>query len=168
MDAVLDRLRATAFFQPLKEDCRAEIARVGCWHSLAGGTSVFEQGAPAQSLHFLLSGRLIVVRKNESGYEVVGYIRAGEPVGEMSLLSGEHHSASVFALRDSEILSIPREAFDALCEHHADFVAELARLTLRRAREPALSFSKSAPRIFALVASSRSIDIDGYAERLVR
>ncbi|MEL7490077.1 MAG: patatin-like phospholipase family protein [Pseudomonadota bacterium] len=167
MRHVLDRLNELPFFGALDDAVTQEIARAGRWYSIAGGWPLFEQGAPAERLHFLLSGRLIVVRKTQSGEDdVVGYVRSGEPVGEMSILSGEPHSASVYALRDSEILSIDRETYTDLLEEHGDLAAALARLALSRARRPKLSFNRSAPRIFALIGASRSIDVDEYARTL--
>ncbi len=167
MRHVLERLNELPFFDALDDAVTHEIARAGRWYSIAGGWPLFEQGAPAERLHFLLSGRLIVVRKTQSGEDdVVGYVRSGEPVGEMSILSGEPHSASVYALRDSEILSIDRETYTDLLEEHGDLAAALARLALSRARRPKLSFNRSAPRIFALIGASRSIDVDEYARTL--
>lgn len=166
MTPIRDRLRGLAFFQQLDGAAIDEIARRGLWFSLAGGWELFAQDSYSQTLFFVLSGRLIVVREGKGGDEVIGYVRAGEPVGEMSLLSGEPHSASVYALRDTELLALPREDFDALLELSADFASALARSVLRRARHPRDSFKKSAPRVFALIASSPSIDIEARAKRL--
>jgi len=168
MQAVLDRMNALPFFQSLEEKTRRDLASVGCWHSVAGGWQLYDQGGVSNRLQFLLSGRLIVVRTNDETDEVVGYIREGEPVGEMSLLSGGAHTASVYALRDSEMLSIDREDFSELLDRHGDFAGELARLTLARTRRPKLIHNRSAPRVFALVASSRSIDVDGYARQMAQ
>ena len=166
MKPILQRLSEFDFFAGLSSKVLAEVARRGVWHSLPGGWELFAEGAPSQSLWFNLAGRLIVVRASEEGDRVVGYVRAGEPVGEMSLMSGEPHSASVYALRDTEILEIKREDADRLMREHGDFAAALMRVVLSRARHPNASFRRSAPRIFALVASSPSIDINAYTEDL--
>ena len=166
MQAVLERMKALPFFRSLSEETCRDVAEAGCWHSVAGGWQLFAQGQVSDRVDFLLSGRFVVVRRNDAADEVVGYIRAGEPAGEMSLLAGGLHSASVFALRDSEVLSIDRVTFEELITKHGDFASELARLALARARKPKLTGNRSAPRVFALVATSRSIDIDALAERL--
>ena len=166
MTAIRDRLRGLAFFQELDAGTVDEIARRGLWFSLAGGWELFAQESRSQTLFFVLSGRLVVVRSGKGGDEVVGYVRAGEPVGEMSLLSGEPHSASVYALRDTELLALPREDFDAMLDDSADFASALARSVLQRARHPRASFKKSAPRVFAMIASSPSIDVESRARRI--
>ncbi|WP_133162387.1 patatin-like phospholipase family protein [Hyphococcus luteus] len=168
MDAVRARLRNLPFFAGLGAETLDAIADASTWQSLAGGWEVFSQGAPSDALHINLTGRLIVVRESPEGAddEVVGYIRAGEPVGEMSILSGEPHSASVYALRDTELLSIPRDSVDHLIREHGDFAAALARIVLTRARRPQTSFQQSAPRIFAVIATSPSIDVDARVKEL--
>ncbi len=172
MDAVRDRLLEFSFFAGLDPEALDSIAARGVWQSLAGGWELFAEGAASDALHFNLSGRLIIVRCGEAGDEVIGYVRAGEPVGEMSLLSGEAHSASVYALRDTEVLTLSRGDVEELIHDHGDFAGALARAVLGRARHPKASFQQSAPRIFALIASSPSIDVDmrakGLADRIAR
>lgn len=167
MDAIRARLRNLPFFASLGAETLDAIAAASTWQSLAGGWELFSQGSPSDTLHINLTGRLIVVRESADGDdEVVGYIRAGEPVGEMSILSGEPHSANVYALRDSELLTLTRESVDRLIHDHGDFAAALARIVLTRARHPEASFQQSAPRIFAFIATSPSIDVDARVKEL--
>lgn len=166
MEAVKRRISELPFFDGLDPEALDAIAERGVWQSVGGGWPLFMEEEPSRALHFNLAGRLIVVRRGPEGEEVVGYVRAGEPVGEMSLLSGEAHSASVFALRDTEILSLARDDVEALIHDHGEFAGALARVILARARHPKASFQQSAPRIFALIASSPSIDIDARAKNL--
>ena len=168
MDAIRDRLIEYSLFAGLDPETLDAIAEQGLWQSLAGGWELFEEGVTSNALHFVLSGRLIVVRRGEEGEEVIGYVRAGEPVGEMSLLSGEAHSASVYALRDTEILTLSRDDVEELIHDHGEFAGMLARSVLKRARHPKASFQQSAPRIFALIATSPSIDVDARAKDLVK
>ena len=167
MQAIFERLSEFPFFQDLDETALRAVADSGAWQSVAGGWELFRQGEASNALHFNLSGRLIVVRRSLEGQEdVLGYIRTGEPVGEMSLLSGEAHTASVFALRDTEILSLQRDDVESLLREHGDFASALARVILARSRSPGASFQQSAPRVFALIGSSPSIDVDARAKDL--
>lgn len=166
MDQVFGRLCELEFFSALDPSAVAEIAACGEWYSLGGGWPLFEAGDPPDALFFNLSGRLIVTRKTDEGDDVVGYVRAGEPVGEMALMADEPHSASVLALRDTEVLRLGRKAFDDILRRHGSFASALARVILNRARQPKASFQRSAPRVFALIGSSPSIDIDRQARDL--
>jgi NTE family protein len=168
MMAVLERLRSLAYFRQLEPRTVEAIAERGVWISHPGGWALFSQNDHAESMFFALSGRLIVVRRGAFGEEVIGYINAGEPVGEMSMLSGEPRSASVYALRDTELLEISHADFEALLDESPDFARALARSVLQRSRHPHESFRRSAPRVFALIATSPSLDVDWFARDLTR
>jgi NTE family protein len=168
MSPLFDRLRGLSFFRQLDASVIQAIAERARWYSLPGGRELFLQDTTSDHLYVILSGRLIVVRESGGRDDVVGYIRAGEPVGEMSLLSGDPHSASVYALRDTELIALPREDFDALLHTYADFASALARQVLARARHPRASFQKSAPRVFALVGTSPAVEIERIGQALAR
>ena len=53
------------------------------WMSLPGGRVLFEAGAPADAVYFVVSGCLGVYGR---GGELIGRIAAGETVGEMGLI----------------------------------------------------------------------------------
>ena len=69
---------------------------------------------------------------------------------------------------DTEILSIARADVEKLIERHGDFAAALARLVLARTRKPEASFQRGAPRIFALISTSPSIDVDARTKDLAK
>ena len=79
---------------------------------LPGGVPLFMAGEAADQLFMLRTGRLAALRRDE-GQEprFLGLIRPGEPAGEMSMIAGAPHSADVIAVRDCEILALPRAAF---------------------------------------------------------
>ena len=128
---------------PRSDTLEAALARVfaardtqASWFALTGGEPLFAAGDEADSLYLLRSGRLGVFRHLEGQPpQFVGVIRPGEPVGEMAMIAGTVHSASVVALRDSEILALPREAFFEAVRTQPDVMIELSRLMLHRARE---------------------------------
>ena len=92
-------------------------------------------GEPADGVYFLVSGSLAAFRPAErSRHNLLGYVRPGEPVGEMALIAREPHTASVFAMRDSEMLKLSPEAFDRLIQAHPTLMRHIARLMLARAR----------------------------------
>ena len=108
------------------------------WFSLPGGKTLIQAGEPADSLYYLKAGRLGAVR-HDAGEEpqFLGLIRPGEPAGEMAMVAGTPHTATVVALRDSEIVSIPREAFFRAVHDDPEVMSELAHLMILRARHSA-------------------------------
>ena len=166
MNDIVNRCRELAYFDEFETKTLRQMARRGALLELEGGGCLFEQGQNSEALYFVLSGRLAVVRAGREGDEVIGYIRSGEPVGEMSLLAREAHSASVYALRDAAILKIPFAEFDKLFDDHADFASALASTILLRARHPDASFEGASPKVFALISSSPSVDVEAMAQKL--
>ena len=94
--------------------------------TVAPGTRFIEEGAPGEALYVVLSGEVEVI-KDDDGRDIVLAARGpGEVLGEMSLLEQRPRTASVRAVRDSEVLEIGAETFRAAardkpvdCDHRA-------------------------------------------------
>ena len=136
------------------------------WFCLPAGQILFKEGDDADAFYLVRSGALAAFREGALGQpDLLGYIRAGEPVGEMSLLDESPHSASVYALRDTELVRLPKSSFDRLTRKHASLMRELARMMLARMRGHEKR-TGSDPKVFALVSTSPSIDLDYRAGEL--
>lgn len=130
------------------------------WFSLPAGWRLFETGEDPEAVYFVLSGTLGAFRKTPEGEpQLIGYIRAGEPVGEMAVVAGEPHSASVFALRDSELVALSPDTFNRLVLAHPPIMQNLARLILVRARQQPRRSTRAEPKIYALISTSPTIDL---------
>lgn len=108
------------------------------WFALTGGEVLISEGDPADTLYLVRNGRLGVFRRDadpDRAPQFVGVIRPGEPAGEMAMLAGTEHTADVVALRDSEVLALPRDAFFEAARKEPDLMVELARLMIQRARD---------------------------------
>ena len=92
---------------------------------LHAGEHLFREGDPAGSVFIVAAGRLDVVM----GDEVLRVLGPGDVVGELALLAESPRSASVSARRDSRVLEIGREDFDALLESEPGFARALLRET---------------------------------------
>ena len=134
------------------------------WFALTGGEPLFQAGDAADSLYLLRSGRLGVFRHEEAQPpHFLGVVKPGEPVGEMALIAGTPHSSSVMALRDSEILALPRDAFFEAVRTQPEVMIELSRLMLHRARERTSGAAE--PSVFGFV-SVRGRPIRAFVERV--
>ncbi len=135
------------------------------WFALTGGETLFVEGDPSDTLYLLRSGRLGVFRReaNDQPPQFVGVIRPGEPVGEMAMLAGSTHTADVVALRDSEILALPRDAFFEAARTEPDLMVELSRLMIQRARDRRSGGGE--PSVFGFL-SARPRPIRAFVERI--
>lgn len=132
------------------------------WFALTGGEPLLRAGDEADTLYLLRSGRLGVFRPADGGeFEFIGVIRPGQPTGEMAMLAGTPHTADVIALRDSEVLALPREAFFEAARSEPDLMIELARLMIQRARD--VSSAAGEPSVFGFI-SARTQPIRPFVE----
>ncbi len=137
------------------------------WFSLPGGWTLFEAGEPSEEMYVLVGGALVVHRRGpDGGVELTGHIRSGEPVGEIGVITGERRSVTVSALRDSELLALPREAFVRLMREAPAFNERILKRAFARAQEPQRDRPRAEPRVFALIAASPSVDPKAAAETL--
>lgn len=161
-DIPVDSALARLFKQPRARDRTI-------WFSLPGGSKLFGQGDASDQLYFVRTGRLGAFRREE-GQEAqfLGIIRPGEPAGEMALIAGIPHTADVYALRDSEIFAVPKDAFFEACDTEPAVMIELAKLMILRSRQTARRGPVGEPSVFGFVPVGRPGPIRPLVERLER
>ncbi|MEJ0059664.1 MAG: patatin-like phospholipase family protein [Terricaulis sp.] len=161
------RLSDIPFLAQASPEALAAFEDEAEWFSAPAGTPLMIAGEPADGVLFLVSGSLAAFRPVDiGGHQLLGYIRPGEPVGEMALIAREPHTSSVFAMRDSELLKLSPAAFERLIEVHPKLMEHIARLMLTRARQLGRSSPRAEPKVYALIATSPSIDLRLRAKTL--
>src|SRR5688572_27032507 len=161
------RLSDIPFLAQAAPEVLAAMEDEADWFSVPAGWSVMSAGEPSDGVLFLMSGSLAAFRPTDlGGHQLLGYIRPGEPVGEMAMIAREPHSASVFAMRDSELLRLSPQAFDRLVEAHPRLMEHMARLMLHRARMIGRASPRAEPKVYALIATSPTIDLKLRARTL--
>lgn len=170
---VAPTLKSIPFLRDTPARALRAAGREARWYSLQAGSPLFLAGEQADSIHFVLSGSLGAFRPSELGdAEFLGHIRPGEPVGEMALFSGGQghanaaHTNSVYALRDTEIMSLSRAGFDRLIKAEPEILERLIRVILLRLRHAGRRTARAEPKVFTLVATSPTVDIENRATAL--
>jgi NTE family protein len=126
------RLAALPLFRGLGEAALAAIAAELEWVELPGGTVLFREGDPAESLYVVTAGSLEVLLRTAEGDRPVAQIGVGETVGEMGLIAGAPRSATVAALRDSELVRLDKPAYDKLIAAHPGAMLQLVQILVGR------------------------------------
>lgn len=104
--------------------------------SIAPRQILIKQGDEPDRMYWLVSGKLQVRVKKSNGEEtVLGEVKPGELVGEMSFIDNEPRSASVIALEQSDILVIPGGKFTKVLESQPQWFKSLVRNLSIRLRE---------------------------------
>jgi len=111
-------LAESSLFGALPDEARRALAERLVPRSVEGGELVICEGDEADGLYLVVGGRLQARRGDGEETVVLGEIGRGEVFGEAALLTDRPRVASVVALRDTELLHLPVDAFEALVAEH--------------------------------------------------
>ena len=169
VDAFLDD---SAIFGALPGEVRDALGRLLVPVSVHGGDVLMREGDEPDGLYVVRVGRLQARVGRGDDTVVLGEIGRGEVVGESALLSDLGRTATVVALRDSELLHLPVAAFEGLVGEHPSFLrpvtAQLVRRMLDAQRAPTRSRPVSTVAVVALHATpAAELAARGLADALV-
>jgi len=103
---------------------------------LAADQVLFLAGDAGDGCYRIEKGLLKVSMVSTSGAErILSILGPGAIVGELAVLDGLPRSASVLALRDSELLFVSKAKFDEFAKKHPDLYQHLVALLASRLRE---------------------------------
>ena len=112
---VIRVLQDSRVFGTLDASVLQELADVLELQEVRGGSLVLQEGAVADSMVFVITGRLRASRRNPDGSVLLyNEIRPGESVGEMGMILRQPRTADVTAVRDSTLAVLHRANFELL------------------------------------------------------
>lgn len=138
VDPLVARLAESPLFRNLGDEGMREITRRLRPRHFRRGEVIFHQGDAGDALHVIASGAVKIALPSPEGDEaIIATLRTGDFFGELALLDGGPHSATVAAVEATETLSLPRDVFLEMLNEHAGvrdallkgLAAELRRLT---------------------------------------
>jgi NTE family protein/lysophospholipid hydrolase len=128
-------LAASELFAGLDRRLIDETAGRAQLLTLAAGRVLFRQGDPSDDLFLVVRGALrILVRGADGRQRVVATRGPGTVVGEMQVLSGGVRSADVETAADTDVVRLPRPAFDDAAAQAPDLLRRVAGVIRRRLR----------------------------------
>lgn len=99
------------------------------------GANVVEQGKSSNALFLILAGRAHVVMADSKAREViVATLKAGDYIGEMSLIDNEAHSATVTADTQMDVLVLGRDDFTRCVNENVAIASAVMRGLVHRLR----------------------------------
>lgn len=146
-------LRNVPIFATLSAQLLEEIATLSSDVRLHRGDWLFRQGEVADGVYVVRIGHLEVLLE-DSESQRINTLTRGAVLGELAMLSDSVRSASVCALRDSELLKIDRSSFQALLESESELALGLTRV---------LSAQLQASRALPVVRRPRPVTIALHA-----
>jgi CRP-like cAMP-binding protein len=101
---------AIPLFQSLRPAERESLRPLVRLKSYEEGDTVFREGDPASWFHFILGGRVKIVKAAPDGRDVILEIFGpGDPVGALAAYEEGSFPASAIALEATTLLSLPRQ-----------------------------------------------------------
>jgi CRP-like cAMP-binding protein len=112
MVSSLDLIRRVPLFSSLTDAQAEAVAAAVVKHRFKRSEVIVEKGTKTGALFILLNGRARVLSVDKKGREVIiAVLQPGHHVGEMSLIDGEPHSATVQAEVQTDVLRLDGEQF---------------------------------------------------------
>ena len=138
------------------------------WFGLPGGAHLKRGGENDAALFLVVTGCLgVFVEDQVNGRRLAAHVPAGETVGEMSLLTGNKHTAELVALRDTELLRISAEGFETLVGRYPRVMFNIMRVLVRRMHDSAVEMRQGArPKTFAIVPLQEGLRDEPVARKL--
>jgi small-conductance mechanosensitive channel/CRP-like cAMP-binding protein len=130
--SVLTLLQDIVFFESLDPKQLAELAAHVSPRSLEPGEVLFAQGGTDASLFIVISGILQISQQTgSSDQQTLGFIGAGDYVGEVSLLTGAPYAATATARTVCKLYGLDCIVIKRLLAANSDLYAELDRSARR-------------------------------------
>ena len=131
----VDLLCSIELFEQLDDEVVGELVGQSSVLDLVRGDVIFEEGAAADSLYVVESGRIAISNKSFDGREsMVALMERGDLFGEMSLFDEQGRSAEARALEPSQVVEMPYQPLRALWERHPELLWQVVQLLTRRLR----------------------------------
>jgi len=151
----LGLLRTLPLFAALGEDSLAAVAELTVSRRLRAGEILFRRGEACNGLYVVVAGAVQVYRAGAGGREQVLHVEGpGHPLAEVPLFDGGPYPASARALEASEVLFLPRPAFESLLQKQEIAIAVIRDLGRRLRRMVGLLEKVSLKSVPARVAAT--------------
>jgi NTE family protein len=163
------RLRELPLLADVGDAALRNLLSEANWFGLPGGMLLERGGENNAALFVVVTGSLGVFVSDEQGQRrLVAHVPAGETVGEMSLIApSADHSAQIVALRDTELLRISPDGFEALIARHPRVMMNLMQMLVKRLKDANRGRdTRARPRTFAIVPLQEGLSEAPIAARL--
>ena len=105
---------AIPLFQSLRPAERESLRPLVRLKAYEEGTAIFREGEPAAWFHFILGGRVKIVKSTPDGRDVILEIFGpGDPLGALAAYEEREFPAAAVTLEATTLLSLPRQEFFA-------------------------------------------------------
>jgi CRP/FNR family transcriptional regulator, cyclic AMP receptor protein len=94
---------------------------------LAKDALLFKEGDPPDAMYIVKSGRLAVVKVKQDSEIILAEIGPGGMVGEMAFFDNKPRSATIKAIKDSEVVALPYKSLHAQFANFPEWLKAIMR-----------------------------------------
>ena len=109
------------------------------WVQVNGGQLIYNEGDISDAIYLVLNGRLRLSsqtsKEGKVEITVEGEFGQGQSVGELDVLTESRRDASLRAIRDTELVRLPRTLFNTLSLEHPRVTLQISRMVAKRMSE---------------------------------
>jgi predicted acylesterase/phospholipase RssA/CRP-like cAMP-binding protein len=157
----------THLFGPFDSATIHEVQAALEWQRLDPGEALFHAGDVGDSMYILVNGLLRIAADTPEGERTFSEVGRGECVGEFALLTGEARTATVYAVRASDVVKLSQALFQRLIHRHPDTMLRIARLVVRRAVAASEMSRQTDTATFAIIPTHDAVPLAVFAQQLV-
>jgi lysophospholipid hydrolase len=165
-------LRSTQIFGALDPAVLRALEAELTWATLRSGETLIRQGDPGDCLYVVISGRLrIVLERDGAEVRTVREVGRGESIGEMALITGEPRAATVYAIRDAEVVRLSQASFDQLLAQYPHAMTKTFTRSIIGSLNRQLAGEKPGVNAFITVAilpASPDVPLTEFTRQLVQ
>lgn len=128
-------LRQQSLFKCLSDEQLDALLPRGRLVHFGREEKIIQQGEQGDSMFILVEGQANVVVQRNGTARHIASLGPGDCFGEMSLLTGEHRTATVLAHTDCEVVEIAKPVLARSLKEHPELLAQLSGLLAKRQME---------------------------------
>ena len=133
------------------------------------GETLFKEGDVGDSLYIIASGRMRVEIEQNGERIVLAEPTRDALLGEMALITNATRSATVYAIRDTELVRLSKQKFDLLIQEYPQVILEITRTIISRLQKSnRLQSVTHVISTITIVPAGSMDDITWFSERLTK
>jgi predicted acylesterase/phospholipase RssA/CRP-like cAMP-binding protein len=132
------------------------------WLTLAKGQTLFRQGDPGDGMYIVVTGRLQIFIQDSAGKEHLhSEVGSGEVVGEMALINASARSATIYAIRETNLVKLSNQTFEQLINQYPRLMIQVTKMIVNRQQQMLTNkIGNTRSYNYVLVPLSENLDLD--------
>jgi CRP-like cAMP-binding protein len=135
LEKTLSAISRIPFFSGLPENQLKEIKKIAIERVFNKGEAIFFEGDKASGFFVVADGLVKIKLSTEGKEQILHIFGPGEPLGEVSVFSGQEFPANAQAIAKSHLLFFPRSAFVDLIADNPSLALNMLAVLSERLRQ---------------------------------